>query len=437
VKNNATAYLMLFTVWALFSDHVLAAEAIILRTAVTPEEVWVGQKALLHVDVLAKNGWAQLKKVGDAEVDGAYLLRLETQGTRLSETIEGDSYTGQRYEFMLFAQRDGKLTVPPVPVDVEVKTWGAGGGTRILRMWLPLVEFVTRTPPGAEGLSGLISTTDLTANQNWDPETEGPMVGDALKRTISLRANDVSGMAFAPMLHGKIENLGIYPGEPAVEDKFARGDLTGTRVETVTYVFEHAGDFQIPDVTLPWWDVDANELKHVVLPGLSLQVTGSPGTESEALQQADHQQNTRLLWSALLAILVAAVAVVRFGDRLAGRWTAWRRARSEKEAMYFRRVRRSARSGDQNALLRDIMRWLDRINDKSHPARLDRFIQQYGDVRSQEAAIHLTDSRVSDRNQSDIAALINALAAARKRWKKEQRGKGRVTGFLPDLNGGI
>ena len=250
MKYNATACLILFTVWSLFSDHVLAAEAILLRTAVTPEEVWVGQKVLLHVDVLAKNGWAQLKKVGDAEVDGAYLLRLETQGTRLSETIEGDSYTGQRYEFMLFAQRDGKLTVPPVPVDVEVKTWGAGGGTRILRMWLPLVEFVTRTPPGAEGLSGLISTTDLTANQNWDPETESPMVGDALKRTISLRAKDVSGMAFAPMLHGKIENLGIYPGEPAVEDKFARGDLTGTRVETVTYVFEHAGDFEIPDVDI-------------------------------------------------------------------------------------------------------------------------------------------------------------------------------------------
>ena len=436
MKNNATACLILFTV-SLFSDHVLAAEAILLRTAVTPEEAWVGQKVLLHVDALAKNGWAQLKKVGDAEVDGAYLLRLETQGTRLSETIEGDRYTGQRYKFMLFAQRDGTLTVPPVPVDVEIKTWGAGGGTRTERMWLPLVEFVTRTPPGAEGLSGLISTTDLTANQNWAPETESPMVGDAIKRTISLRAKDVSGMAFTPMLYSKIENLGIYPGEPTVEDTFARGDLTGTRVETVTYVFEHAGDFQIPDITLPWWDVDASELKHVVLPGLSLQVTGSPVTESEALQQTEHQPNTGLLWSALLAILVAAVAVIRFWDRLTSRWTAWRLARSEKEAMYFRRVRRSARSGDHNAVLRDTMRWLDRINDTSHPARLDCFFQQYGDVRSQEASIHLTNGRGSDRNQSDIAAFINGLAAARKRWQKEQRAKGRVTGLLPDLNCGI
>jgi hypothetical protein len=424
-------------VWSVFSDYVLAAEPIILRTAVTPKEVWVGQKVLLHVDVLAKNGWAQLKKVGDAEVDGAYLLRLETQGTRLRETIEGDSYTGQRYEFMLFPQRDGKHTVPPMPVDVEIKTWGTGGGFRLVRKLLPLVEFVTRTPPGAEGLSGLISTTDLTAKQNWDQEMESPMVGDAIKRTISLRAKDVSGMAFSPMVHGKIENLGIYPGEPAVEDKFARGDLTGTRVETVTYVFEHAGDFEIPDVALPWWDVEARELKAVVLPGLSLQVTGNPVTESETLLQPEHQQSTRLLWSGLLVIVVAVVAVVRFRDRLGGRWTAWRRARSEKETMYFRRVRQSGRSGNQNAVLRETMRWLDRINDKSHPARLDHFLQQYGDVSSQETAIHLIDSCVSDRNQSEILALINSLAVARKRWKKEQRAKGRVIGLLPALNGEI
>ena len=219
MKNITTACLILFTV-SLFSDHVLAAEAILLRTAVTPEKVWVGQKVLLHVDVLAKNGWAQIKKVSDAEVDGAYLLRLETQGTRLSETIEGDRYTGQRYEFMLFPQRDGTLTVPSVPVDVEIKTWGAGGGTRTERMWLPLVEFVTRTPPGAEGLSGLISTTDLTANQNWDPETESPMVGDAIKRTISLRAKDVAGrqhIAIAADQHaGRL---------PAVDENRHRGGM--------------------------------------------------------------------------------------------------------------------------------------------------------------------------------------------------------------------
>jgi len=418
MNYKSIACLALFMIWFTISDCALAAEPIILRTSVTPADSWVGQKVIMHVDVLAKDGWAQIKKVGDVEVPGAYLLRLETQGTRLSETIEGDSFTGQRYEFMLFAQRAGTLTVPSVPVDVEVKTWGAGGATRIHRMSTPRVEFLARTPPGAKGIRGLISTVDLTANQHWEPETENPMVGDALKRTITLRAKDVSGMAFAPIRHSSIEDLGIYPGEPEVDDRFARGDLTGTRIETVTYVFERAGAFEIPDVELSWWDVGAGELKLLVLPGLSLQVTGNAVAEP-APDEPSLQKFPRLLWSALIVVLIAIVVALRFGRRTANRWAAWRKARSEREVVYFRRIARSARLGDERAVLRDTMHWLDRINDDSRPARLDQFLQRYGEARAQE----------------NVSELISVLAAARKRWQRAQRRTGQVTGLLPGFNG--
>ena len=74
---SPTAWTILVAVWFISTDPVIAADDIILRATVTPEEAWVGQQLILHVDVLAKDGWAQLKKVSDAEVDGAYLLRLE------------------------------------------------------------------------------------------------------------------------------------------------------------------------------------------------------------------------------------------------------------------------------------------------------------------------------------------------------------------------
>jgi len=417
---------MLFAVWSMNGSHALGAEPVILRTAVTPDEAWVGQKIILHVDVLAKDGWAQLRKADDIEVSGAYLLRLETQGTRLNETIAGNHYTGQRYEFMLFAQRDGKLTIPPVPVDIEIKTWGAGGGSRIERMMLPVVEFIARTPPGADDLQWLTSTSDFQADQDWSGETDQPEVGDAIERTISLRASDVPGMAFAPIRYNRIENLGIYPGEPTVEDKFARGDLTGTRLETVTYVFERAGSFEIPDVTFSWWDVAAGQLKHVVLPGLSVQVIGNAGAESVPLETTARQEFTGLLWPTLLAVLLAAIVRFRFGGRGVRRWKARRRARSEAEARYFRRAVRSVRSGNRKAALRDTMRWLDRINTDTKPARLDQFLGQYGDSEAPEASI--------DWENLKPAELAKDLKVARKRWRQAQRGTVQASELLPELN---
>jgi hypothetical protein len=225
-------------------------------------------------------------------------------------------------------------------------------------------------------------------------------------------------MAFAPISHNRIEDLGIYPGEPEIDDRFARGDLAGTRVETVTYVFERAGAFEIPDLELSWWDVGAGELKLLVLPGLSLQVTGNSVAEPNPVEPSP-QNSSWLQWTALIVVLIAAVVALRFGRSAANNWAAWRKARSEREVVYFRRIARSARLGDERAVLRDTMRWLDRINDDSRPARLDQFLQKYGEARTQE----------------NISELISALAAARKRWLRAQRRTGQVAGLLPGFNG--
>jgi len=430
VKIRSNSRLILLATWCFASAFALAAEPIILRSSVSPEEAWLGQKVVLHIDVLAKDGWAQLKKTGDAEIPGAYLLRLETQGTRLNETIDGDSYTGQRYEFMLFAQRPGNITIPPVPVDVEVKRWGVGAATETHRMSTPNTVFVAQTPPGAEGIRGLISTSSLTASQKWEPELDDAGVGDAVKRTITLRAADVSGMAFTPMRYSEIENLGIYPGEPTVEDKFARGDLTGTRIETVTYVFERPGTFELPGIVYTWWDVRNQELKTIELPGLSMQVSGSVATESVPEEQTTRQTNAALKWAGVGALLLTVLFTLRPGGHIADRWTAWQKTRRDSEAAYFRRVLRSLRSGNREAMLRETMRWLDRINDEPRPARLDEFMRRYGNAGLQSAANGLS----GDREKLAVASFTRGLKAARKNWRRAQRVRKHAAGVLPGLN---
>lgn len=417
------------------SGYVLAAEDVVLRASVTSEEAWVGQKVVLHVDVLAKNGWAQIKKARDAEVKGAYLLRLETQGTRLSETIKGETYTGQRYELLLFPQRGGKITVPPVPVEVEVKTWGAGAGSEIRPMSTSLVEFVARTPPGTEDIRGLISTTRLKAKQKWEPETSRPKVGDAIKRTITLNASDVSGMAFAPMKHPGIDGLGIYPGEPSVKDASERGTLIGTRMETVTYVFERPGEIEIPGVESIWWDIGSQKLRRIKLPGQSFGVVGGPATVTAANNEAQHEEGMPWWWFVLGVAAIVAIIALALGSSLGSSWEAWKKARSETESAYFRRIIRSARLGDARATLRNTMRWLDRINVGPESARLELFLRKYGDARTQEASIQWMRSITTGEEIRDMSVLSRGLARARASWRKAQRMTRGAAGLLPELNG--
>ena len=76
------------------------------------------------IEVLGADGWAQITDMGEFEIPGTYVMRTESQGTRLSETIRGTSYTGQRYQLSVYCQRAGRLEIPALPVTVTVKQWG-------------------------------------------------------------------------------------------------------------------------------------------------------------------------------------------------------------------------------------------------------------------------------------------------------------------------
>jgi hypothetical protein len=433
VMHRCLCKTVLISLLCVGSAH--AADDVVFRTSVTPEDAWVGQQVLLHVDVLAKDGWAQLKKVTEVEVQGAYMLRLESQGTRLSETIDGDSYAGQRYEFMLFTQRGGDFVVPPMPVDVEVRQYGTSEGPKAFRETLPPIEFTARVPPSAAGIRGLISTTDLTATQDWSSDVANAIVGDSLVRVVTLRARNVSAMAFTPLSHPEIESVAIYPEQATVDDKFDRGDLTGTRVETVTYVFERTGDVEIPGIAMSWWDIQTEQLHRIDLPGLSLQVAANP-----ALQAADDAENTPQAstprwWPFVVALAMVAGLAFRFGGRLSQHWVSWRRLRSGSEPVYFRKLMRSARSGDRRAFLRDTMRWLDRINPTSKPARLDEFVRDYGDSQTEQAASCFMKDLENSEDRSTVRQLAKGLKASRERWLRSLKAGQESGNHLPNLNG--
>ena len=161
---------------------------ILLRTTVTPQEAWVGQRVVLQVDVLGEDGWAQITRFGEVNLSGAYLIRTDTQGSRLQETIGGVAYTGQSYEFSIYPQLAGTVEVPAIPVEVTTKTWGADATQTVQQKQTSAITIQAKVPPGAEDVVGLISTTHVNAEQQWSPAIDDPKVGDALTRTVTMQA---------------------------------------------------------------------------------------------------------------------------------------------------------------------------------------------------------------------------------------------------------
>ena len=437
LKPFGRAVLLAFILF--FYNPVWAADDPVVRIQATPKTPWIGQKVVLQLDVLAADGWAQLKKTGNVEIKGGYLLRLESQGTRLNETIKGVSYTGQRYEYLFFAQQGGTVTIPEMAVEMEVKSWGANSKTVIARSMTPSLSLSVKIPPGAEQLSGVVSTTDFTAQQKWNPELESLAVGDAIVREISLKAEDVTGMALTPLVYPDETGISVYPSQPTVDDSYNRGTLIGQRSEKITYVFEQPGDYKLSDLIYTWWNTAAEKLETTSLPGLSVAVSGAPGQERSEAPVRETQQYSHRAWITLMILAVIIItALYRFREPLRGYVHFRQRAYRESENKYFKNIRAAAQEGNAQKMMRATMQWLDRINTSGMPARLDQFLSNYSDTSDQEIYRKFTSEYYGDAGPGDLQKVYGVLARARAAWLKVKRRKLHAESVLPEvgLSGG-
>jgi hypothetical protein len=427
-----TVLKILFTLSIFYSAGTFAQQ-VVLRSAISPQQAWIGQQAILHVDVLVDEGWAQVKKFYIDSPDNVFMRQMETQGTRISETIDGVSYSGQRYELMLFSGAEGVIKIPAIPVDVEVKNWGSGGDASIQQLQTPATSFTSRTPADTKGLQGLISTTDMSAEQTWEPEVNELKAGDTIQRTIRLQADDVPGMLLAPVSFSRLDGVGVYQKEPTVADSYGRGELSGTREEAVSYVFEKPGLAEIPAVTFYWWNVSSEQLEMIILDGLKVQVlAGSSTTDADSGQLKDSNRfSLLLLFAALLTITALAVL---YRKPIMKNWASYTATRQASEPNVFKRLIKSLRSRDAGSSLRDLMRWIDRIDYDTHSLLLNDFVVKFGDAGLKQAVDDLIRCANNRTPISSSSAIIKPLKSARKEWKKESARKKVVGNVLPELN---
>jgi hypothetical protein len=412
-----------------------AAEDVILRTSTEPAEAWVGQRVRLNIEVLGADGWAQIPDLPEIEIPGAYVMRTESQGVRLNESIGRTNYTGQRYQLSIYCQRPGTLEIPPMPVTAVLKQWGINAEETPYELTTPPTSLVCKVPPGAEGIQGLISTTRLEAEQTWSSQPDTAAPGDAVTRTISLSADDVSAMAFPPMQHPEIEGVAIYPGQPSVNDQTDRGALRGRREESVTYVFEKPGEVALPEIVLSWWDIGNQRLRRIELPGLEIAVEGElapePAVEPAVAVEEPEPSRGPLIAATVLVIVLG----LWLGLRL-GRWyQASRQARLESEPFAFRQLNTALRGQDAHAISASIMRWLDRLDPGPRPARLDLFLADHGDEATRASASALARCLASGDPFAEGRQLARGLKAARHRLLRARRNQTHADGALPKLNG--
>ena len=332
-----------------------AQELPVAEVEVAPAEVSVGETIRLRVTVLSPTWFPTPPEFPSFELANV-VVRLPPNSSRpTSRRIGRDTWSGivRNYEIhpLLGARyRLDDLTIQVTYADPNDRS------PLTVAVDLPPVEFRAVVPAGAETLDPYLAGRQLTLTRDIEGETDTLEAGDALVVRYTAELDGLPAM-FLPTLVAieDIAGVSVYADQPLVEDA-----ERSRRSETLTYVFEAGGQFEIPAVELSWWNTETSAIEIASVRSLTVSVAGPP-IPADADLAADRPTAWRSV-AAWLAILVLAAFAGWRGLRLSRRHLrAATTVHRRSEAYAFGQLRKTLRSKDTRQVHHALLRWLERL----------------------------------------------------------------------------
>jgi len=152
--------------------------------------------------------------------------------------------------------------------------------------------------PIPETFQGTWLPSDLLAiHQNWQPDVTTFKVGEPITRTITLTAASLSEEQLPVLEMAVPKGLKVYPDQAQLHTGMSSGHLVSQKVRNFAIVASKPGEYQLPEISIPWWNTVTNRYqvatiaaqKITVLPNSDLEieptVISNPKTKSQTPAQ--------------------------------------------------------------------------------------------------------------------------------------------------------
>ncbi|SCB32272.1 BatD family protein [Cupriavidus alkaliphilus] len=377
--RRAAPLVLLLAAW-LWPWLAHAAAAPTVRVEVSARQpVLVGQQVGIDVTILAPNYFLSAPAFPALEVPGAVVTQPDTRAVNSTETIDGVTYAGIRKSYAFTAEQDGEFRLP----DATIRFTYAGddGAPREGSVTLPVTTIRAGTggtgtaAAGAASGRRLLPVARLSVTQTLDHDPDHGVVrlhaGDALVRTVTTFAPQTQAMMIVPPHAAAPRGVRMFRADARLSDQARDAPGPGgTRIDTLTYVFERPGTYTLPAVTADWVDPATRQPARSEVPAVKVEVAAARhagalapgGPPAGALPGEGGLPWRTLLWAAGALLGAAALALLwrRLRPRLARlqqRRAERRRARAEGADARLAATLRACRAGDADGASQALGGW--------------------------------------------------------------------------------
>ncbi|WP_428413759.1 hypothetical protein [Pararhizobium sp.] len=427
------------TIFLALGSTASAAEPFARAKMESTGRIVPGQQVLIDVDILVPDFFTSPPQFPLFDVPDAIVTLPDDRAQNMVETIDGVQYAGIRRTYAVIPEASGTFTLPPVVITFGYSQDGkpVAGETA-----LPAVRFTVEAAPGGTASSPIFAARGLTIGQSFDRAPSSSKTGDAIVRTITIFAENTQAMMIPAIPSAAAPGLKPYPASPKLADGVQAEDRTtgSTRTETITYIAEAEGTFEIPAVSYPWFDVETQSSQLANLPATVVKVSKSaPATtglapqveQTEATDRGWRSKPALLIAVAVLALAIAAWLSVQAYPWMRRKWGALREVRQNSLHQKRKHLLASVRRDDPMTIYKCLDDWAKSAGYGS----ITHWAATTGNqdaARETETLQRTLFGSFPDHPSLNRAALANAIRKAPKAVPSSHVH--RHAGSLPELN---
>ena len=414
------------------------AQSVLFEAEIDRSQVYVQGQVLLTLRIQQAIN-LDARSVTELKLDNAFVKQLEQKS--FQRNIDGRPWLVHEIRYAIFPEQSGTLEIPAQTFSARESRprrslFDVGSNGKQLQLNSDALTINVLPRPDDYPTGDWLPAQRLTIEETWSTPPEQLKAGESATRTIRISGEGLQGAQLPPILFPSTEGLKYYPDQPIISDNEVGTGLLGSRQDSAALVPTRAGDWEIPEVRIPWWDTSAETVRYAVLPARQITVATAPSSAPEP-SPVDQPTNTaesaevthsgagNLIWQIIAGICAAGwllTALLLRRPRSGGREEAHENKDHPGESQAFKQLLAACASGSANHARSAFINW-------SAQAIPERAVISIDDVRAaiDDAELHsaLAELDAALYRDGDSNWQGESLAAIAKRLRKQLGQQGR------------
>jgi len=293
------------------------------------------QQLNLIVEVLSAHPFAADFSLPYLDFANTVVIQPSEKAELTTKLVNEELWFIQRKKVNVYPLKSGQFSVPAITAQIKLTI--ENQGTVVGELNTENYNFEVNLPAALAKTSGIIASSHLEFSlaveqkeSSTNEAIEGNQkkqkastyqLGDAITFNYSIKADNSHVIMLNKLNFAEIEGTQIYRKPSNEKDEFDRFEKFNTAIlsQSVTYIFQQAGEFIIPAQQVLWWDTVNNQLKEEFIEAQVFQV-GEALNSSEPTQSIDkgsvslvNSLDERSLIKALIALVLLSffLAIIR------------------------------------------------------------------------------------------------------------------------------